>query len=88
MVAVAVAVQYQFDKVMIAVAYLVDTAAGELRQVASVSEQAYEVWRWEVVKVEPQPESELPVPVPTRSPCGKVWATGSGWGMVIDLRPQ
>lgn len=37
---VAVAVQYRLDRVMIGVACPVDTAAGVLRQAASVSEQA------------------------------------------------
>lgn len=74
----AVAVEYQLGRVLLAVAYLVDTAAGALRQAASVSAQAYEVLRWEVGRVEPQPEPELLAPVLIQSPCGKAWATGSG----------
>lgn len=74
---VVVAAQYPFDRVTTEVAYPVDTAAGVLRQAASVSGRAYEVLRWEVVRVEPQPEREWLVPVPIRSPYGKAWATGS-----------
>lgn len=85
---VAVAAQYPFDRVTAEVAYPGDKAAGALRQAASVSEWAYGVLRWEVVRVEPQPEREWLVPVLIRSPYGKAWATGSGWDMVIDLHPR
>lgn len=69
--AVAAAAQYPFDKVTLEVAYPGDTAAGVLQQTASASEWAFEVLRWEVVRVEPQPEREWLVPVLIRSPYGK-----------------
>lgn len=66
---VAVAAQCPSDRVTLEVVYPGDTAAGVLGQAASVSEWAYEVLRWEVVRVGPQPEREWLVPVLIRSPC-------------------
>jgi hypothetical protein len=68
--AAAAAAQHPFDRVTLEVACPGDTAAGVLRQAASVSGWAYEALRWEVVRVEPQPEREWLVPVLIRSPCG------------------